>query len=65
MDGGGAGWSLITIVGPILLLAVIVFVVIRNRQSSKRSVDRTEAATRELYKSQDAADKALDEKVRR
>lgn len=65
MDGAGAGWSLITIIGPILLAAVILFAVIRNRQSSKASVRRTEAATRDLYQEQDAADKALDEKVER
>lgn len=65
MDGAGVGWSLITIIGPILLAAVILFAVIRNRQSSKASVRRTEAATRDLYKTQDAADKALDEKAER
>lgn len=54
MDAGGASWGIITIVGPLLMVIVFAWVVIRNRKS-KTSVDRTEQATRDLYRKEDAA----------
>ena len=57
MDLGGLGWGLQTIVGGFLLFAVLLWAVLRNRKSSQAEVDRTEAATRELYKEEDAAHK--------
>jgi cbb3-type cytochrome oxidase subunit 3 len=41
-------WSLVTILGPLLLLAVIVWAMSRNRKA-RRNLDRTEQATRDLY----------------
>jgi hypothetical protein len=55
MDLGGFNWSLLTIVGPILLFAVILWATLRNRKSTPREIERTEEATRELYKEEDAA----------
>ena len=42
MDTAGAGWSLITILGPILLAAVLIFAIVRNRRGGKRSREHTE-----------------------
>ena len=57
MDLGGFSWGLQTIVGGFLLFAVLLWAVLRNRKSSQAEVDRTEAATRELYREEDAAHK--------
>ena len=46
-----------TIIGALLLGAVIAWAALNNRQS-RRGEQRTEDATRQLYKDQDAADKA-------
>jgi cbb3-type cytochrome oxidase subunit 3 len=35
-------WSLATIVGPILLIAVIIYAYLRNRGGSRRQVERAE-----------------------
>ena len=40
-------WTIIDIVGPVVLLIVLVWLVMRNR--SNRTSDRTEAGTRDLY----------------
>ena len=53
MDAGGASWGLITIIGPILLFGVLLWAVLRNRKS-RRDIGRSERATRDLYKSEDA-----------
>ena len=55
MDSGGFNWALLNIVGPLLILVVLAWVVLRNRKSSKADVDRTESATRDLYREEDAA----------
>ena len=55
MDGGGFSWSLLTIVWPILLFVVLVWVVIKNRKPRQDEIDRTERATRDLYREEDAA----------
>ena len=55
MDSGGINWSIINIVGPLLLAAVILWALLKNRKSSRRDIERTEEATRELYKKEDAA----------
>ena len=52
MDAGGFNWSLLNIVGPILLLIVIAWALLRNRRSRDR-VDDSEAATRRLYDEED------------
>ena len=55
MDGGGFSWSLLTIVGPILLFLVLLWAVLRNRKPKAGDIDRAERATRELYREEDAA----------
>ena len=52
MDFGGLNWSLLTIVGPLLLAVVIIVAVLRNC-ASKDVVDRSEAGTRDLYREED------------
>jgi hypothetical protein len=54
MDGGGTSWGIITILGPLLLILAIAWAVLRNR-TSKGSADRTEQATRDLYKEEERA----------
>ena len=55
MDAGGFSWSLLTILGPLLLFVVLVWVVIKNRKPRQEDIDRTERATRDLYREEDAA----------
>jgi hypothetical protein len=52
MDSGGFSWGLITIVGPILLLIVLAWAVLRNRRSKTRK-DVTEAGTRRVYEEEE------------
>jgi hypothetical protein len=54
MDLGGAGWGLQTIIGALVLAAVLLWAVIRNK-SSKVDKDRTERKTRDLYDQEEAA----------
>jgi hypothetical protein len=57
----GVMWGLVTIGGPILLAAVLIFVMMSNRRHrSPEELARTEAATRELHRQMDAEDKYLD-----
>ena len=42
-------WEILVVVGPIILAAAIAWAMLHNRQS-KRGLDRTEQATRDLYK---------------
>jgi len=56
----GGFWSLLTVVGPLLLGAVILFALLRNRKQSSAEVDRTERATHQNYVEQDAQDKRND-----
>ena len=60
MDLGGASWGIITIVGPLLLLAALAYAVLRNR-GSKVSRDETERATRDLYREEDIAHRRDDD----
>lgn len=48
MDLGGVNWSLINILGPLLLAAVLLWAFLRNR-SSRRDIDRSERGTRDVY----------------
>ncbi len=41
-------WTLVTILGPILLLAVIVWAIVRNRQTRGQK-DISEQGTRDVY----------------
>ena len=57
----GILYGLITIGGPILLAAVLVYVMMSNRRHrSPEELARTETATRELHRQLDAEDKYLD-----
>ena len=57
----GSIWALVTIGGPILLAAVLIFVMLSNRRHrSPEELARTEAATRELHRQMDEEDKYLD-----
>jgi FtsZ-interacting cell division protein ZipA len=62
MDSGGIGWGLQTIVGATILIAVLLWALIRNRRS-KNDINRTEQATRELYEEEEAHRDAEDDKV--
>ena len=53
---GSNFWGVLVIVGPILLVAAIAWAALNNRQS-RRGERRTEEATRDLYREQDADDK--------
>lgn len=54
MDMGGFSWTLLTIVGPIILLLVIAWALLRNRRSGAADVD-SEEATRRVYEEEDRA----------
>ena len=57
----GILYGLITIGGPILLAAVLIYVMMSNRRHrSPEELARTEAATRDLHRQLDAEDKYLD-----
>ena len=49
-------WGLATVLGPIVLLALFIFVILRNRKAPV-SRDVTEDATRENYAAEDRAEK--------
>lgn len=53
----GEWWSIMTIVGPVLLGIVLLWAVISNRRS-RHERDRTEAATHNLYDTIDREDQA-------
>jgi hypothetical protein len=53
MDLGGGNWAIINIVGPLLLAAVLLWALLRNRRSRHRDVDRTEQATRDVYREEE------------
>jgi hypothetical protein len=55
MDLGGGSWGIITIIGPLLLVAVLAWAALRNRSSSRAEREDTEIATRELYREEDIA----------
>jgi hypothetical protein len=54
MDLAGAGWGLQTVIGALILAAVLLWAVIRNRRS-KVDPKRTDRATRDLYEQEEAA----------
>ena len=54
MDLGGFNWSLLTIVGAIVLAVVIAWAALRNR-SSRAKIERSEEATRRNYAAEDRA----------
>ena len=52
MDDSGAQWAIMNIVGPLLLAAVLLWALLRNRKS-RRSDSDTEQATRDLYREEE------------
>jgi len=54
MDLGGGSWGIINIVGPLLLAAVLLYALLRNRRS-RVDVDRSEQATRDAYDREEEA----------
>ena len=58
MDLGGINLLAMEVIGVVILLAALVWVVIRTRSKGKESSPpRTEEATRELYEAEDKAAK--------
>ncbi len=53
MDFGGFNWSLLTIIGPLALLLVIAWAVLRNRRGPRQTGVDSEAATRRVYEEED------------
>ena len=53
----GSLWGVLTVVGPILLAAIIIWAILNNRRSPSDEA-HTEAATRRMYDEQDREDKA-------
>ena len=58
---GSISWQILVIVGPLLLIGAIAWAALHNRQS-RRGIQRTEQATHDLYKEQDASDKSGESK---
>jgi hypothetical protein len=52
MDFGALNWMTMTVIGVALLAIVIAISALRNR-SSREVIDKSEAATRDLYKEED------------
>jgi len=48
-DRRGSLWGLMTVVGPILLIAVMTWAMLRNRTRTPAEKERSEQAARELY----------------
>lgn len=56
MDSGGFNWAILNIVGPLLLVAALAWAFLRNKKKSRpQDIERTEQATRDLYREEDAA----------
>jgi hypothetical protein len=63
MDAGGGSWGIINFVGPLLLAAVLLWVLLRNRKARKIDVDRTEEGTRELYREEEEKRRSGDDRT--
>jgi len=61
MDLAGFSWTLITIVGAIVLALAIAYAALRNK--AERKPDNTEAATREVYEEEDRAHRGESDNV--
>ena len=60
MDAIGGLWGFgVVLIGGFFLGGVIIWSILQNRKSSPKDIDRTEHATHDMYKAQDAADKHL------
>lgn len=63
MDLGGFNWTLLTIIGPLVLAVVIIVAMLRNRVS-RNVADKSEQATRDLYREEDRAHRDDDDEDR-
>ncbi|HEY0129999.1 MAG TPA: hypothetical protein VGB57_01250 [Allosphingosinicella sp.] len=63
MDAGGGSWGIINFVGPLLLAAVLLWVLLRNRKARHRDVDRTEQGTRDLYREEEEKRRSGDDRT--
>jgi len=52
MDWAGGHWAILNIVGPLLLAAVLLWALLRNRNKRRSDAD-TEQATRDLYREEE------------
>ena len=57
IDSGGGLWGIITILGPIVLAAVLLWAILNNR-TSKAEKRRTEEATKRMHEEQNDEDVA-------
>ena len=63
MDLGGGNWAIVNIVGPLLLAAVLLWVLLRNRKTRRSDVDRSEQATRDLYREEEEKRRTGDDRT--
>ena len=62
MDLAGPEWGILTILGPILIVVVLLWAILRNRKAkTPGSVERTERATHELYDEEETERRHEDE----
>jgi len=54
------GWSLITVIG-IVLVAIVLFLVVTRNKADRAGIERSEQATDRLYKEEDAARDPMDD----
>lgn len=64
-ENAGDFWGLITIIGPVLLGAVLIWALLRNRKTTPREDAHTEQATHDLYEQIDREDKAREDEPSR
>ena len=63
MDLGVVNWTLLTIIGPLLLAVVIIIALLRNRVP-RDVADKSERATRDLYREEDRVHRDDDDEDR-
>jgi len=56
-------WTILTVAGPLILAGVLLWAMLRSRRESPREVERTEQATRDLYRDENAAHADEDREV--